>query len=147
MYVLPQSRVKMYATSFKLETIQMSFRGCLCNKLISSFMPHLSFNWSTFSRRVTAGWWRHWAKIQVWTNQNSRNNWYQIVTKTVCCVTFFQVSARPPTKNVATHLSNSFFVHLFYKMFLLFLYFVLFCFLLLFFSNFKIKVPAKCICK
>ena len=24
----------------------------LCNKLISSFLPHLSFNWRTFSRRV-----------------------------------------------------------------------------------------------
>ena len=90
MYVLPQSRVEMYATSVKLETMQISFRGCLCNELISSFMPHLSFNCSTFSRRVTARWWRHWAKIQLWTNQNSRNNWYQIVTKTVCFVTFFK---------------------------------------------------------
>ena len=124
--MLPQSRVKMYAISVKLETMQMSFRGCLCIKLISSFIPYLSFNWSTFLRRVTARWWRHWAKIQVWTSQNSRNNWYQIVTRTVCFVTFFQVSARPTTSSVATQVPNSFFIHLFYKTFLLF--YVLSCF-------------------
>ena len=27
--------------------------------MISSFLPQLSFNWRTFSRRVTAHWWRH----------------------------------------------------------------------------------------
>ena len=30
--------------------------GCLFNKLIFSFLPRLSFNWRTFSRRVTARW-------------------------------------------------------------------------------------------
>ena len=57
--------------------------GCLCNKLVSSFLPHLLFNWRTFSRRVASHYWHQWAKIQVWTNQNSRNNWYQIVTWTI----------------------------------------------------------------
>ena len=33
-----------------------------------------------------AGWWRQWAKLQVWTNEKSGNNWYQIVTRTVCLV-------------------------------------------------------------
>ena len=27
-------------------------RGCLFNKLISSFLPHLSFNWRIFFRRI-----------------------------------------------------------------------------------------------
>ena len=60
-----------------------TFRGYLCNKLISSFWPHLLFNWRTFSRRVASHYWHQWAKTQVWTNQNSRNNWYQIVTWTI----------------------------------------------------------------
>ena len=36
--------------------IEKNIGGCLCNKLISNFLPHLSFNWRTFSRRVTASW-------------------------------------------------------------------------------------------
>ena len=36
-------------------------------------------DWRTFSRRVTAPWWRQWAKSQVLTNQNSKNRWCQIV--------------------------------------------------------------------
>ena len=63
--------------------LNILYRSSLCNKLISSFLSHLPFNWRTFSRRVTACWWRQSAKIQVWTNQNSRNNWYQIITRTV----------------------------------------------------------------
>ena len=67
------------------QDIRWCHRGCLCNKLISSFLSHLLFNWCTFSRRVTARcrWWRQWEKIQVWVNQNSGNNWYQIVTWTL----------------------------------------------------------------
>ena len=54
---------------FKLEVIckkvltelllLLSFRiqkGCLCNRLISNFLSHLSFNWSTFLRRFAAHW-------------------------------------------------------------------------------------------
>ena len=66
----------------KCKNIDCMLWGCLCNKLISSFLSLLSFNWGTISRRVAACWWRQWAKIQVWTNQNSRNNWNQIVTRT-----------------------------------------------------------------
>ena len=69
---------------------------CPCNKLISSFLPHLSFKWRTFSRRVTARWWRQWAKIQLWTNQNSRNNWYQIVTQTAFKDSIFAQQFMPP---------------------------------------------------
>ena len=43
-------------------------RGCLCDNWKPSFLPHLIFNWRTFSRRVTARWWRQWAKNQVLTN-------------------------------------------------------------------------------
>ena len=38
--------------------------GCLCNKLISSFLSHLSLNWCTFFKQVTAHWWHQWAKIK-----------------------------------------------------------------------------------
>ena len=34
--------------------------------------------------RVTASWWRQWAKNQIWTNQNSRNRWCQIARGTIC---------------------------------------------------------------
>ena len=40
-------------------------------------------HWCTFSKRVTARWWRQWAKNQVSTNQNSRNRWCQIVRQTI----------------------------------------------------------------
>ena len=47
------------------------FRGCLFNKLISRFLPQLSFNWLTFLRRVTAHWWRleqkfKYGRIRTW---------------------------------------------------------------------------------
>ena len=44
---------------------------CLWDILKPSFLPRLIFNWRTFSRRVTARWWRQWAKNQVPTNENS----------------------------------------------------------------------------
>ena len=34
--------------------------------------------------RVTASWWRQWAKNQIWTNQNSGNRWCQIARGTIC---------------------------------------------------------------
>ena len=40
-------------------------RGCLCDNWKPSFLPRLIFNWRTFSRRVTARWWRQWAKNQI----------------------------------------------------------------------------------
>ena len=58
------------------------FRKCLCDNCIPSFLPLLIFDWRTFSRRVTARWWRQSAKISeksVSTNQNSRNRWCLIV--------------------------------------------------------------------
>ena len=59
-------------------------RGCLCDNLKPSFLPRLNFNWCTFSRRITARWWRQWAKNQMLTNQNSRKSWCQIVRRTIC---------------------------------------------------------------
>ena len=59
-------------------------RGCLCDNWKPSFLHLLIFNWRIFSRRVTARWWRQWAKNQVLTKQNSRNRWCQIVRQTVC---------------------------------------------------------------
>ena len=53
-------------------------RGRLCD----SFLPLPILDWRTFSRRITARWWRQWAKSQVWTNQNSRNRWCLIVRRT-----------------------------------------------------------------
>ena len=49
-----------------------------------SFLPLLILDWRTFSRRVTARWLRQSAKIQVSTNQNSRNRWRLIVIRTIC---------------------------------------------------------------
>ena len=37
-------------------------RGCLCDNWKSIFLPLLIFEWRTFSRRVTAWWWRQSAK-------------------------------------------------------------------------------------
>ena len=45
---------------------------CLCDNWKPSSLHDLVFNWRTFSRRITARWWRQWAKNQVLTNQNSR---------------------------------------------------------------------------
>ena len=59
-------------------------RGCLFNKLIFNFLPHISFIWRIFSRWVTAWWSRGWAKIKVFTNENSSYNCYQIVRPTLC---------------------------------------------------------------
>ena len=47
-------------------------------------MPLLIIDWRKFSRRVTARWWRQWAKNLVLTNQNSRNRWCHIVRRTIC---------------------------------------------------------------
>ena len=58
-------------------------RGCLCGKWEASFLPLLVFNWRTFSRWITARWWRQWAKNQVLTNRNSRNRWCHIVRRTM----------------------------------------------------------------
>ena len=69
--------------------IQLNLRGCFCDNWKPSFLLRLIFNWHTLSRRVTALWWRQWAKIQVSTNQNSRNWWCQIVRDTVCKSIFF----------------------------------------------------------
>ena len=46
----------------------------------------LAFDWRTFSRQVTARWWRQSAKNQVSTNQNSRNRWCLIVRRTIYTV-------------------------------------------------------------
>ena len=61
-----------------------SYRGCVCDNWKPSFLPRLTFNWRTFSRRVTVRWWHQWAKNQVSNNQNSRNRWCQIVRGTIC---------------------------------------------------------------
>ena len=61
-------------------------RGCVCDSWKPSFLPRLRFNWRTFSKWVTARWWRHWARNQVSTNQNSRNRWCQIVRGTICLI-------------------------------------------------------------
>ena len=60
------------------------FWGCLWDNLKPSFLPHLIFNWRTFSSQVAACWWRQWARNQVSTNQNSRNRWCHIVRRTIC---------------------------------------------------------------
>ena len=36
--------------------------GCLCDNWKPRFLPLLIFNWRILSRRVTALWWRQWAK-------------------------------------------------------------------------------------
>ena len=51
-----------------------------------SFLPFLIFDWRTFSRRVTACWWSQSAKNQVSTNQNWRNRWCHIASRTICYV-------------------------------------------------------------
>ena len=61
-----------------------SYRECLCDNWKPSFLPLLIFDWRTFSRWVTALWWRQWVKNQVSTNQNSRNRWLFIVRRTIC---------------------------------------------------------------
>ena len=51
-----------------------------------SFLYRLIFNWRTFSRRVTARWWRQWVKNQVRTDQNSRNRWCKTARRTICFI-------------------------------------------------------------
>ena len=68
------------------------YRGCLCDNWKPSFWPLLIFNWRTFSRRVTARWWRQRAKNQVLINQNSRNRWYLIVKRTICIFLRLKIS-------------------------------------------------------
>ena len=63
---------------------QPSFGECLCYNYTPSFLPLLIFDWRTFSRRVTARWWRQSLKKPVSTNQNSRNRWCLIVRCTIC---------------------------------------------------------------
>ena len=60
-------------------------RGCLCDNWKPSFLPLLILDWRTFSRRVTALWWRQWAENQVSTNQNSRNRWWCLIVKRTIC--------------------------------------------------------------
>ena len=64
--------------------LTLFFGGCLCDSWKPSFLPLLIFDWRTFSRQVTARWWRQSAKDEVSTNQNSRNRWYLIVRRTIC---------------------------------------------------------------
>ena len=68
--------------SLKLR-IQFWYGGCFCENWKPRLLPRFTYNWSTFLRRVKARWWCQWAKMQVPTNQNSRNRWYQIVRGTV----------------------------------------------------------------
>ena len=96
-------RVTVYSTSYELilkvnfyvwitsyylwQELRVCFYiqgGCFSDSWKRSFLLRLIFNWRTFSRRVTACWWRQWAKIQMSTNHNSRNRWCQIVSSTVC---------------------------------------------------------------
>ena len=57
---------------------------CLCDNCTPSFLSLLIFDWRTFSKRVTARWWRQSAKNQVSTNQNWRNRWCVIVRRSIC---------------------------------------------------------------
>ena len=59
------------------------YGGCFCENWKPRLLPRFTYNWSTFSRWVKARWCCQWAKMQVPTNQNSRNRWYQIVRGTV----------------------------------------------------------------
>ena len=56
---------------------------CFSDNWKYSFLLLHIFDRRTFSRRVTARWWRQSAKNQVSTNQNSRNRWCLIVRGTV----------------------------------------------------------------
>ena len=49
--------------------------GCFCDYWKLSLLSRLILNWCTFSRWVTARWWRQWVKNQVPINLNSRNRW------------------------------------------------------------------------
>ena len=69
--------------SQQVPVVQIYIRGCLCDIWKPSFLPLLIFDWCTFSRRVTARWWRQWVKNQVLTNQNSRNRWCLIVRRII----------------------------------------------------------------
>ena len=87
--VLRKSRSQTFIDCYKniLKKAELTayichIRSCLFNKLISNFLSHLLFIWRTFSRQVTVRWPRGWAKNQVCVNENSRNNWHQIVTRT-----------------------------------------------------------------
>ena len=65
-----------------------------------------TFDWCTFSRQVTARWWRQWVKNQVLTNQNSRNMWCLIVRRSICKL--FQNEGRQTQRyfNVSTPFSR-----------------------------------------
>ena len=60
------------------------FRVCVCDSWKARFLPRFIFNWSTFSRWVTARWWCQWPKNLVWTNQNSENRWCYMLIKVGC---------------------------------------------------------------
>ena len=62
----------------KIYSFLSTLGGCFSDISIPSFFPYLIFNWHTFSRWVTTHWWHQWAKIQVLTNQNLRNRWFEI---------------------------------------------------------------------
>ena len=70
-FFLLKYTLRIWPRSFLLK---FDLRDCLCDNWKPSFLPRLIYNWCTFSRRVTACWWRQWAKNQVSTNQNSRKN-------------------------------------------------------------------------
>ena len=61
----PFKRVKDVCLSNNIEVLYVTIGNPALTLVI--------FNWRTFSRRVTARWWRQWAKNQVLTNQNWRN--------------------------------------------------------------------------
>ena len=78
-------------SSFKIHVISTNFpRGISTpnrwriDEDVPIGLPLLILDWCTFSRQVTARWWRQWAKNQVSTNQNSRHRWCFIVRRTVC---------------------------------------------------------------
>ena len=63
--------------------IKSDKRGCLCDNWKPSFLPPIIFNWSIFSRQVTARWSRGWVKNQVSPNQDLRNRWPLIARQTI----------------------------------------------------------------
>ena len=76
------------STIFMMTDFFQLYWGCVCDNWKPNFLPHLIFNWRTFSRQFTARWSRGWAKNQVWTNQNSRNRWCQIARGTICIIPY-----------------------------------------------------------
>ena len=63
-----------------LESATLETRGCLCDNWKPRFLARLIFNIFEASYSTLVKW---EAKSQVSTNQNSRNNWYEIVRRTI----------------------------------------------------------------